>query len=481
MKRLLIVVAINLGLNGIIIGAAPVVPVVTSSPGNTQSQAIPIPTQISNQEAKDATAILDIATKGVGDLTSHTQKIEQTMNSMQAQALSDANLGKDDTFQGYITRLVNTVTDGQSSLESLADSYKNQIDASNKTAATALDTLAGTDSTNKTAADASKNMLNSQALNSRGQIDTARDTNITALTTLRTTIQTTIESTHNTLSKSSSGGSDVVDKILSFLDNPGVKELGSIVLIYLAKKFICSISSFGFCKIKTAGDLKVEEMLKRLGLPTELDALLKKVGLNRLSELMAKSPALAESVKAQLAEKLGIAQNRINDVIAKVGKKVGASDDNITDFIEKVSDIQTKLAQALPGLAEEHLLPKIGDALSKATGRDIDVNNIVQQIRTAVAEPSGPPVINTGSNTNNSLEMAAQKARSAVLNEIKQNRLTRQEFIEQINELKASSAQLQGAAKTMADEKIAAGEKVIEETAGESGTPDAEDPFMPEL
>lgn len=533
MKRLAIFLVCNLGLNGVLLAASPATssptslvpakspagPIVSSGPVVNQP-AVPatvapvaikpapvtqptavtvvpapvqsIPDQMAALQAAAITNMSNLSADGVKALTQHSQTTIDGMNITQKQALASPKIGDLPNLQTYLDQLTNFANTGQKSLANLATEFKNKITTVATNASAAIQALAGSDSTNAIIASTDINSLNTQATNSAGQIDRTSAQAMDQINSLLTTIEATITSAYTAAkdNKTPKMGKDALDSLIGGLAG-GIGTAATGLALYYAKQIGCKFG-FGTCP---PVDAETEAFIKKFKLPSNVDALLEKVGCKNVSELLNRSANTLDELKKEVAAKLGVAQDKVNELITKAGQAAGASEQDITGLLEKLGSIQEAVQKAVPGANIEEIMQKVGAKLSEVTGQDINVSEIVRNVTDALnpsaGAPAAGPEVESGPSSVGPTEPRAAKGSSAdttnyeklqassasakeqLLQQIRSGSMTRESFNTQIEQLRT---QMQVATSDQEKANLQEQINAADEIVTEAGNPEL-DPF----
>lgn len=529
MKRLLILLAASLGLNSLLLADGSVVnlgmntgpvlspgPVISAptkpAPAVVPAQAPTTPAgksiadQMADMQSAAIASMSNLAADGVKSITQHGQTTLDGMNITQKQALASPKLGDLPNLQTYLDQLTSFANTGQKSLANLSSDLKNQITSTATAAAAKIMTLAGSDSTNLIIASTDNSSLNMQAMNYTGQIDRASSQATNDINSLLVATEATINDAYKAAKDKHSAnmGKDALDSLITGITGT-VTTTATALGLYYAKQIGCKFG-IGICP---PVDADTEALIKRFKLPSNIDELLEKVGCKGISDLLGKSAKTLEGLKTELAEKLGLAQDKLNELITKAAKAAGASDADITKLLEKVGDIQKQVSDALPQAKIDDILKQIGSKLSEATGTEIDVNGIVNSVKanlsagksasnspasdvpagTEPATDSGNGGINMGgagssgvsyenSRFFKSLGSESQaNLRQTMMQELQSQRLSMRDFQGQIAALQVEAEKASGAAQAELNEQIKTANEIVEQ-AKSGELPPEEDPFV---
>jgi hypothetical protein len=393
MKRLLMFLVFNLSLNNAFAAS-----LVTASPVRAVKPAPvkSVPDQITGLQAVATTNMSNLAADAIGDLTNNGQITINVMNSIQKQALGSPKIGDKDTMQAYLDQLTGFVQIGQNGLSNLAAGEKAKIRQIASEASTKIMALAGSNQTNLIVASTAITTLNTQSVGSSGQLDRAIDTQTNQISSLLGTIEASISSAYSTAQNNSDKSNKVTDVLDSLIKGvTGAAATAATAFgLYYAKQIGCKFG-IGICP---PVDPETEALIKKFKLPANVDELLERVGCKSIAELLSKSAKTLEGLKSELASKLGVAQDKINELITKAGRAAGASDEDIEGLLKKLGDMQQAVKKAVPSLTDDEILKKIGAKLSDATGQEISVEQVVHSIKAEISTvvPNDPAVQSPG-------------------------------------------------------------------------------------
>ena len=350
------------------------------------------------QKTNDTNDILQLATSGVAALTSAYHLSQEAMNSTKNKAINDVNIGQDSVKQSHLTILTSLVETGTKNLQSIADQYNAQISTDSMTGINNLDLLAGQNANNISIATSYSNFLTQQSLSAQGQINSALQTNTKLLNDLEATITTAIQSAVSVPATppttGGSSGSSLNSKIDNFFTstfNSAPKDLlmGAVtaVSIYLGKSLLCKLGLWFSCPPEVPEALAM--LNKKFGVPTTLDEILQKSGLTKVSQLLDKSPRIAEAVKEILTKDLGIPDSVITQF---------SDAKSLKGLLEGLSNVREAVQTAVSGLDSKEVVAKIGDVLKENPElvdalKSGNITEVVAQVRSKIGAATSGSVV----------------------------------------------------------------------------------------
>lgn len=452
------------------------------------SQKVTDPTNAMLLEETNDDSVMDsIVNTADQALNSAVLDVEQQMNNLLIQAKSDPNIKDATTNQSYTMKLQSLVQQAETgiasnSLQSIASNYQQQIANAANTGIKNLNILAADGSNTGSLLTAYTQNLNLKSTNDQGEIATTLGQNKTSIDNLQYTIQASI---NELIASATAGGLPdwAQDLIIGAAEPIGTALIS--VISYYVYKLICSYFTIGLTCPPA-----VPEIVKKLGLPEDIQGLMKKLGLGKVADLINGSVSFVDQLYGKLENVLGLEPGTIKSLIGTAVTDPGQATVN---FMQQVSQVQDKVLAEITDADPDDVMKAIGQVLK---ARPTSLSDIVDLVTRVKATLTSNPTPNTGTGTdatddipgatafdNLEFDIAQTTLQQTLFNNIKELGLSVSDFQAQISDLQAKledSEALSAEERAAIMEQIEAGNSIINQ-AKDSPNDTDENPFEGEI